>query len=145
MNRVVLVLVLVLAAVAVSVAEVPKPVFVHEACDSKISSAMLFSLREEIHTSQRYQLVNTLDEDGRMGIVLTIFMNCAERNDVIGVATSYGLAKCYGEKNCHLSVDGDSIKSALCDASAPAECGRALFKSFDDYMKSPHRSMFKLN
>jgi hypothetical protein len=72
-------------------------------------------------------------------------MNCVSRNDVIAVATSFGIAKCYGEKNCHLSVDGHSIKSTLCDARATLECGRTLLKAFDDYMKNPSPSVFRLN
>ena len=32
---------------------------------------------------------------------MTIYMACAEHNDVIGVASSYGWAKCYSEKECH--------------------------------------------
>jgi len=37
-----------LASVAAYAAENPKPVFIHAACDGKISSAALSSLREEI-------------------------------------------------------------------------------------------------
>jgi hypothetical protein len=144
MDKVILTLLFTLAPLT-AVAENQKSVFIHAACDGKSSSAALASLRQVIRTSQKYQLVHTLDDDGRMGIVLSIYMSCAERNDVIAVATSYGLAKCYGEKNCHLSVDGHSIKSTLCDARSAAECGQMLFQSFDDYMKSPNSSTFKLN
>jgi hypothetical protein len=145
MDRIIPILLFMLASLGANATENPKFVFIHAACDGKSSSAALSSLREVIRTSQKYQLVHTLDDDGRMGIVLTIYINCAEHNNVIGVATSYGLAKCYSEKNCHLSVDGHSIKSTLCDASAPVECGREVFKAFDDYMKNPLPSVFKLN
>ncbi len=102
-------------------------------------------MREGLRTSQKYQLASKLDNGGRMDVVLTIYMSCTERNDVAAVATSYGLAKCYGEKNCHLSVDGHSIKSTLCEAKAATECGRSLFKAFDDYMNSPNAATFQLN
>jgi hypothetical protein len=141
----VLILLFSLAPFAAGAADSPKSVFIHTACDGKISSEVLSSLREGIRNSQKYQLVRTLDDEGRMGIVLTIYMNCAERNDVIAVATGYGLAKCYSGTKCHLSVDGSSIRSVFCDASVAVECGRTLFKAFDDYMKNPTPSVFKLN
>lgn len=104
MGRIILALLFTLVPLTASAAESPKSVFIHAACDDKISSAVDFSLRGEIRGSQKYRLIRTLDDEGHMGIVLTIYMDCAERNGVIAIATSYGLAKCYGEKNCHLSV-----------------------------------------
>lgn len=135
----------VLAALAANGMENPKSVFVHAACDGKVSSDVVSSLREGIRGSQKYQPVRSLDDEGRSGIVLTIYMDCAERNGMVAIATSYGLAKCYGEKNCHLSVDGHSIRSTLCDSSAASECGRILFKAFDEYINRPNPSTFKLN
>ena len=125
--------------------EGPRAIFVHATCTSGSSSGVLSSLREMLRGSERYRLLPSLDSEGHMEIVLTIYMNCVEQKNVIAVATSYGLAKCYGEKNCHLSVDGNSIKSTVCDTSAPAECGRTLFKNLDDYLKTPNASTFKLN
>ena len=146
MNRLVLICLFMLAPLAANPAEKPKSVFIHATCDgSKVFSDTLSSLREGIHTSQKYQLVRTLNDEGRMAVVLTIYIDCAERNGIVAVATSYGLAKCYSDKNCHLSVDGNSIKSTLCDASNAAECGRTIFKAFDDYLNHPNPSTFKLN
>ncbi len=144
MSRLMMIILLMLFSLAAE-AETAKSVFIHAACDGTISSVVFSSLRDEIRASQKYRLVRTLDDEGRMGIVLTVYMNCTERNDVIAVATSYGLAKCYGEKNCHLSVDGHSIKSTLCDTNASLECGRVLFKAFDGYVHKPNPSTFKLN
>ncbi len=134
-----------LVSLPANAADAPTSVFVHAACDGKISDEVLSSLREGIRTSRKYQLASKLDDGGHMGIVLTIYMSCTERNDVAAVATSYGFAKCYGEKNCHLSIDGRSIKSTLCDAKTATECGRGLFKAFDDYLNSPNGATFKLN
>ncbi len=145
MERLILILLFTLAPLCASAAESPKSVFVHSACGSTASSVVVLSLKDVIRSSPKYRLVRTLDDDGRMGIVLSIYMNCAERNDIIGVATSYGLAKCYGEKNCHLSVDGHSIRSTLCNASSAVECGQTLFRDFDDYINSSNQSTFKLN
>jgi len=134
-----------LVSLSANAADGAAPVFVHATCGGKISDEVLSSLREAIRTSEKYQLASKLDNGGRMDIVLTVYMSCTERDDVAAIATSYGFAKCYGEKNCHLSVDGHSIKSTLCDAKAATECGRGLFKAFDDYMNGPNGATFKLN
>jgi hypothetical protein len=145
MDRLALALLLTLTSLAASAAEMPKDVFIHALCDGKASSDVLSSLRDSIRASQKYQVVSTLDDEGRMGVVLTVYMNCVDRNNLVSIATGYGLAKCYSGKNCHLSVDGSSIKATLCDASAAAECGRSLFTSFDEYVKKPNSLIFKLN
>lgn len=145
MDRLILVLLFMSAPLLARSAGIPKSVFIHAECDGTISSAVLSSLREGIRTSPKYQLVRTLEDDRHMGIVLSIYMNCAERNDVSAVAIAYGAAQCYSEKNCHLSIDGHSIRSTLCDHSAAAECGRELFKAFDDYVNGPNKALLKLN
>jgi hypothetical protein len=53
--------------------------------------------------------------------------------DDAAIATTYGKGKCFPGAYCHGVVDGSSLKSALCDSNATAECGRSLFKNFDDY------------
>lgn len=80
----------------------------------------------------------------RMDGVLTADMKCTERDDVAAVATAYGEAKCFSSKNCHLAVDGTSLRPDLCDSKAAAECGRALFKAFDDYVSNPLGPPLKL-
>jgi hypothetical protein len=133
----VLILMTTIGPLAASAAEGPKPVFIHAACDGKLSSTVLSAFRDEIQTSQKYQLAPDLEDNGHLDIVLTIYMSCTERHDVVAIATSYGLAKCFSDKTCHSTVDSVSIRSALCDASAVGECGRTLFKTFDDYTRGP--------
>lgn len=126
-------------------ADSTRSVFIHAACDGKISSATLSSLIETIRTSQKYQLVRSLDEKApSANVVLTLYMNCTERFDVAAIAFAFGQAKCFGSKNCHVAVDGSSIRSALCDFKVAPECGRALFMAFDDYMSNPPASPLKL-
>jgi hypothetical protein len=127
-------LLFILATLAANGADAPKSsVFIKAACDGKISAAVVTSLRAEIDASPKYHLVPNLSDEGRMGEVLTIAMACSDRTDVASVATTYGKAKCFPGSYCHQAVDGSSLKSALCDSNAAAECGRALFKTFDDY------------
>jgi hypothetical protein len=143
-ERLIAILLLIFVPLIANAAEGPRSVFIHAGCDGRISSAALFSLREEIRTSQKYQLVRTLDDEGRMNVVLTFYMNCTERSDVAAIAFAYGQAKCFSSKNCHLAVDGSSVRSALCESNAAAQCGRTLFKAFDDYMSNPPGPPLKL-
>jgi hypothetical protein len=121
-----------------SAAEGPISVFIRAQCDGKISSAVLSSVKEAFRTSQKYRLVPTMEDEGRRGRVFAIYMVCAERTNLAAIATTYGQGICRTSTNCGLVIDGSSLKSALCDSYAAEDCGRTLFKTFDDYMVSHH-------
>jgi hypothetical protein len=145
MKHVILTLSFTLATLAANAADSPKSsVFIHAACEGKLSSAVVASLKEQISASPKYHLVPNLTDEGRLGVVLTLSMSCTERTDVVAVATTYGKAKCFAGAYCHEAVDGRSLKSALCDSNAIVECGRALFKAFDDYASTPNGSQLQL-
>lgn len=137
MHRLSLVLFFIFAPLAKASGENQRPVFIKTVCDGKISSAVLSSLRNEISTSQKYRTARNLADGGPTDVVLTINMKCTERNDIAGIALVFGQARCFSTTNCHLAIDGSSIMSNLCDSKSAAECGRALFKSFDDYASDP--------
>jgi hypothetical protein len=139
----VLTLLFILASLTANAADTPKSVFVKANCLGNISSTVLASLKEEIGNSQKYRLSRTLADEGGTDVVLTINMHCVERNGVVAVAIAFGRAKCFSATNCHLAVDGSSIRSELCDANA-AECGRTLFKAFNLYMSNPLAPPLKL-
>ena len=84
------------------------------------------------------QLVASLDDNGHLDTVQTIYMTCAENNDVTAVATQFGIAKCRSTTVCHSVIDGISLNVALCNANLSADCGRALFKAFDAYINRPN-------
>jgi hypothetical protein len=128
---------LALAPLVGQAADAPKPVFVRGSCLDKISSDVVSSLKEGIRTSQRYRLARNLGDGDRMGPVLTINVSCTERKDFVAIATVLGAAKCFSAMNCHLAIDGSSIRADLCDANTAAECGKAIFKAFDDYTSNP--------
>ena len=44
-------------------------------------------------------MVPNLSDNGKMDVVLTINMVCPERDNVIGVASVCGMAKCSGPQN----------------------------------------------
>jgi hypothetical protein len=93
--------------------ENPKPVFLRAECEGKVSTALLASLKEEISISEKYKLVAHLDDNGRLDVVLAIYMNCVEHNGIAAITTAYGQAKCLSTSNCHRLVDGSSVRSAL--------------------------------
>ena len=120
-------------------AETREPVFIKTNCQGKISSAVLSELRAQIGRSQKYRVVERVEDEGRMDAVLALYMNCTERDDIIAIATVYGKARCLSANNCHLSIDASSISSDLCDPKAAAECGRELFKALYDYDMKPNK------
>jgi hypothetical protein len=143
-NVAIVTLLLALSSLAANASESPRPVFIHAVCDGKISSAVLSHLRDEIRISQKYQLIPTLDDNGRMDVVLTIEMTCADRDDVAAVATAYGKGKCVGPAICHGVFDASSLRADFCDSKAPAECGHTLFKAFEDYLSRPNSVHLKV-
>jgi hypothetical protein len=133
------------AFVVAYAADMQKPVFVKGTCLDPISSGVLTSLKDEIRKSQKYRWAQNQGDGDQMGVVLTINMNCTERRNVAAIATVFGAAKCFSDRNCHHAIDASSIRSDLCDANAASDCGQALFKAFDDYIRNPIRAPLKLN
>jgi len=141
----VLVSMLALAPLVGHAADSPKSVFVVGSCLDKIPSDVLSSLQEQIRDSQKYRLAHNLGDGDQMGLVLTINVSCTERKNVAAIATVLGAAKCFSATNCHVAIDGSSVRADLCDTSTAAECGKAIFKWFDDYRSSPIKPALKLN
>jgi hypothetical protein len=138
MKRPVLILFVVLSSLAAYAADGPKPLFIRARCDGKLSSVVLSSLKEAVSASQKYQLVISLDDNGHLDTVQTIYMTCVENNEVTAVATQFGIARCRSTTVCHSVIDGLSLNAALCNANLSADCGRALFKAFDAYINRPN-------
>jgi hypothetical protein len=116
----------------------PKNVFIVASCDGTIGSTVLTSLREEIRRSQGYQLATRLDDDGGRGVVLTIYMSCTESRvaGMAAVAKIYGQGRCvFG---CHVNSDEGTLGSLLCSSNVAVECGRRIFRDFDDYWSGPN-------
>jgi hypothetical protein len=144
MRSLALMLLCALAPVTAHAADGLQSINIHADCDGNVTSAVVASFTEAIRGSQKYHLVPNFSDEGRQGIVMTVHMACAEMHNVVGIATSYGWAKCYSEKECHIALDGRSIRAVLCDESASAECGRTLFKALEDFFKNADPSTFSL-
>src|SRR5258706_14613142 len=106
MRRLVLILLITLTSLAAHAADGPKPLFIMARCDEKLSSVVLSSLKEAVNASHKYQLTPSLDDIGRLDTVQTIHMTCRENNDVVAVATQFGIAKCLSASICHSVIDG---------------------------------------
>jgi hypothetical protein len=122
----------------------PKPLFIKAKCDGKLSSIVLSALREAASASPKYLLVPSLDDNGRLEAVQTIYMTCTENKDVTAIATQFGIAKCQSMGVCHSVIDGLSLNVALCNANLSSDCGRALFKAFDAYANRPNPTPLKI-
>lgn len=82
-------------------------------------------------TSQWYELVSNLSDDGKMDAVFIIEMACGESHNDVSVGSIYGMAKCFGLKNCHVSLDGHTLNVLMCDPNGETICGKELFKEFE--------------
>ena len=74
MNRFLPLLFFTIAPLPAYAADSTRPVFVRSRCDKKLSSAVLSSLKDAIAASGKYRLVSSLDDDGKLDVVHTIFM-----------------------------------------------------------------------
>ncbi len=105
----------------------PKPA----TCDGKLASVLFSSFKEAISTSQRHELIRDLSDNGKMDTVLIIQMACEERNNSVSVTSTYGEAKCFGPKNCHVALDPRTGNVLSCDPNGEPICGKELFKEFE--------------
>jgi len=122
----------------------PKPLFIKAKCDGKLSSTVLSALKDAARASQEYKLVDSLNDNGRLDTVQTIYLTCVENNEVTAIATQFGIAKCLSLAVCHSVIDGLSLNATLCNASLSSDCGRALFKVFDAYINRPNPAPLNL-
>ena len=121
-----------------------KPVFIMAKCDGRLSSVVLSSLKEAAKASEKYELASSLNDNGRLDLVQTIHLTCAENKEVTAVATQFGIAKCQSMTVCHSVIDGLSLNVALCNANLSADCGRTIFKVFDAYINRPNPTPLKV-
>ena len=116
----------------------PKNVFIVSSCDGEIGSGVLTSLREEIRRSQGYQLATRLDDDAGRGVVLTIYVSCTESHSaaIAAVGKIYGQGRCiFG--SCHVNSYEQTLGTLLCSSNVATDCGRRIFRDFDDYWSGP--------
>lgn len=111
-----------------------KPVFLISNCVLKSGSVILSAFKEALQNSKKYELVPDLSDKGKMDVVITVKMICVEDKGNVAIASIYGLAKCFGPKNCHASIDGSTLNALLSEPGIETQSGINLFKGFDQGM-----------
>jgi hypothetical protein len=127
------ILTLLLAAVSAFAQSHPKPVCIKASgCQSKLASLLFSSFKDSMQAGiARYEIVPDLSDYGKNDVVLVVQMTCGERNNALSVASIYGLAKCFGPKNCHQSINGSTLNLLMCDPNGEKQCGFELLKELD--------------
>ncbi len=111
-----------------------KPVFLITNCTLKSGSVILSAFKEALQSSKKYELVPDLSDKGKMDVVIRVKMICVEEKGNVAVASIYGLAKCFGPKNCRLSSDDTTLNALLSEPGGETQSGINLFKGFDEDM-----------
>jgi hypothetical protein len=113
-----------------------KPVFLITNCTLKSGSVILSAFKEALQNSKKYELVPDLSDKGKMDVVITVKMICVEDKGNVAVASVYGMAKCFGPKNCHVSVNDATLNALLSEPGIETknetQSGINLFKGFDE-------------
>lgn len=89
---------------------------------------------DALKNSKKYELVPDLSDKGKMDVVITVKMICVEDKGNVAVASIYGLAKCFGPRNCHLSINDSTLNALLSEPGGETQSGINLFKGFDEDM-----------
>jgi hypothetical protein len=109
-----------------------KPVFLITNCTLKSGSVILSAFKDALQNSKKYELVPDLSDKGKMDVVITVRMICVEDKGNVAVASVYGSAKCFGPKNCHVSVRDSTLNALLSEPGIETQSGLNLFKGFDE-------------
>ena len=134
MRTLVVVLLIVFASLAAHASEQPQPVFLLTNCNLKSGSVILSAFKEALQNSKKYELVPDLSDKGKMDVVIDVRMICEEDKGNVAVASIYGVAKCFGPKNCHVSVNNSTLTALLSEPGMEAQSGVNLFKGFDEVL-----------
>ena len=103
-------------------------------CTLKSGSVILSAFKEALQSSKKYELAPDLSDKGKMDVVITVKMICVEDKGNVAVASVYGLAKCFGPKNCHASINDSTLNALLSEPGIEMQSGINLFKGFDEGM-----------
>lgn len=118
----------VLTSLAAHAGDQPKPVFLMTNCVLKSGSVIQSAFNEALKNSKKYELVPDLGDKGKMETVIVVRMICVEDKGNVAVASIYGLAKCFGPKNCHVSINASTLNALLSEPGIEAQSGINLFK-----------------
>ena len=134
MRTLLLIFSVIFASQAAHASDQMKPVFLKTNCILKSGSVILSAFKEALQDSKKYELVPDLSDNGKMDVVISVQMICEEDKGNVAVASIYGLAKCFGPRNCHLSSDDSTLNALLSEPGGETQSGINLFKGFDQGM-----------
>jgi hypothetical protein len=103
-------------------------------CVLKSGSLIQSAFNDALKNSKKYELVPDLSDRGKMDVVIRVKMICIEDKGYVAVASIYGLAKCFGPRNCHLSSNDSTLNALLSEPGGETQSGINLFKGFDKDM-----------
>jgi hypothetical protein len=132
MRTLVLTLFIAFTSLAAHASDPLKPVFLMTNCTLKSGSMILSGFKDALQNSKKYELVPDLSDKGKMDVVITVKMLCVEDKGNVAVASIYGLAKCFGPKNCHVSINDSTLNALLSEPGIETQSGVNLFKGFDE-------------
>jgi hypothetical protein len=135
MKTFLLTLFIALATLAASAGDQPKPVFLTTNCVLKSGSLIQSAFNQALQNSKKYELVPDLSDKGKMDVVITVRMICVEDKGNVAVASIYGMAKCFGPKNCHVVVNDSTMNALLSETGMETQSGTNLFKGFDETLE----------
>jgi hypothetical protein len=82
-----------------------------------------------------------LSDKGKMDVVIKLRMLCVEDKGNVAVASIVGLAKCFGPKNCHVSISDSTLTALLSESGLETQSGINLFKGFDEVLSETKDQM----
>jgi|ERR1700689_5596681 hypothetical protein len=132
------------AALVAHASDQPKPVFLVTNCTLKSGSVILSAFKEALQSSKKYELVSNLSDNGKNDVVIELRMICEEDKGNVAVASVLGFAKCFGPKNCHVSVNGSTLTALLSEPGIETQSGTNLFKGFEDTLEAIKDQMVML-
>lgn len=136
MTQIATLLLFVVCAVSAFAQGHPQPVFIKtKGCQGKLTSVLFSCFKDAIRAGiPRYEIVPDLSDYAKNDAVLVIQMVCGERSNAVSVASIYGVAKCFGPKNCHQSINGSTLNMLMCDPNGEKQCGFELLKVLDSVL-----------
>jgi hypothetical protein len=118
-----------------------KHVFIKDTdCDGPLSSIVLTSLKQQIKASTKYQLADSLEDTGGLGVVIAVYVTCTDavlRNSeqIASLATIFGFATCNAGR-CHVATDEGSLGVFLCSGKSGVGSGSDIYGALSEYMST---------
>jgi hypothetical protein len=124
----------------------PKHVFVKADCSGPLGSQIVTSLRDSIRASPGYQLATSLEDDGGLNAIITVFIECSESTlptgeRIVSIASIFGTGGC-ALGSCSITSNESTLQASLCSGKGGEGCGKDIYTVLDEYMTSEGGALF---